>query len=100
MSALNPMSPAGTVSLEVTNSSGNVALSTAGPNAQVMITSAPGGAVAFVKFGSNSSVTATTSDTPILPGSIQVFSIGAATYVAGITGASTATLYFTSGIGE
>lgn len=99
MPALAPLSPAGTVSLAVTGSTGSVALSKA-VLSQVMVTSAAANSIAFIKFGT-SAVTAAVTDTPILPGTVQVFTVpndGTVTHVAAIGTAST-TLYFTVGEG-
>lgn len=55
---------------------------------------------AFIKFG-DSTVTATTSDTPILGGAIYVFDKGINLFAAGICGGSdSTTLYFTPGVGS
>lgn len=98
MAAVNPISPAGTVSRTVTGSSANVALAKAAN--QVVVTSPSTNSIAFIAFGTSSSVTAAVTDTPILPGTVQVFSTGVnITYVAAIGTAGT-TLYFTSGEGQ
>lgn len=103
-----PFTPqaSGTVNLSVTGTTGNVALPRTGASglyngAQIMVTSAPAGTIAFIKFGTSSSVTAVAAtDTPILPGSIMVFTIASdTTYVAAI-GTSGTTLYFSSGQGS
>ncbi len=96
-STQNPLTPAGTASLSVSSVTSNVALAKA--TNTVMVTAPAGGAVCFIAFGT-SAVTAAVTDTPILPGSVQTFSVpGTATHVAGITASSTQTLYFTSGEG-
>jgi len=98
MAAVNPISPAGTVSRTVTGSSANVALAKAAN--QVVVTSPSTNSIAFIAFGTSSAVTAAVTDTPILPGTVQVFSTGVnITYVAAIGTAGT-TLYFTSGEGQ
>jgi hypothetical protein len=89
------------VSVSGTTASGSLNIAEA-------ITTMPGGrtcrvynatsAVCFIKFG-GSTVTATTADMPIPPGAVEVFSIGDATYIAGITGGGTGTLYATPGFG-
>lgn len=95
---LNPMTPSGTVSRAVTGTTASVALSDAQSN-QVMVTSASGNSIAFIKFGA-SDVTAAVTDTPILPGTAQVFTKQPSmTHVAAIGTAGT-TLYFTSGDGQ
>lgn len=96
-STQNPFTPAGTVTISVSSSNVTTALSKA-TNA-VMISAPAGGAVAFIKFGT-SSVTAAVTDTPILPGSVQTFSVAPqVTHVGAITASSTQTLYATSGEG-
>jgi len=95
---MNPFTPGATVSRAVTGSSASVALG-AGGGLQVMVTSAAGNTIAFIKFGT-SSVTAAVTDTPILPGTVQVFTIATTvTHVAAI-GTTATTLYFTTGDGE
>lgn len=97
MPALAPFTPGATVSLAVTSSTGNVALGTGGD--QVLISSAAGGNIAFIKFGTASSVIAATTDTPILPGTVQVLTLPpGSTYLAAI-GSATTTLYLTRGDG-
>lgn len=99
MPALAPFTPAGTVSRTVTGTTARVALSKANLN-QVMVTSAAGNSIAFINFGT-STVEAAVTDTPILPGTVQVFTVpsgGLTTHVAAI-GTSSTTLYFTSGEG-
>lgn len=96
---LVPFTPAGTVSRTVTSSSANVALPTTSSNYQLMVTSAAGGNIAFIKFGT-STVEAAVTDFPILPGTQRVISFPAnATHVAAI-GSATTTLYFTVGNGQ
>lgn len=98
MAAVNPITPAGTVSRVVTGTSANVALAKAAN--QVVVTSPSTNSIAFIAFGTSSSVTAAVTDTPILPGTVQVFSTGVnITYVAAIGTVGT-TLYFTSGEGQ
>lgn len=57
-----------------------------------------GTAEVYIQFG-DSTVTATTSHMPVGSGSTELFSKGAATHVAFITAAGTASLTFTSGEG-
>lgn len=94
---------AATASLAVTTGTGNVSLGTSGFSNQSysvrVVAPSDNDAVAFIKFGP-SGVVATTGAMPILPGTIELFQIPAAsTFVAAITGSSTATLYFTPGEG-
>lgn len=95
---LNPFTPGGTVSRAVTGATANVALSDAQSN-QVMVTSASGNSIAFIKFGA-SDVTAAVTDTPILPGTVQVFTKQPSMTTVAAIGTAGTTLYFTSGDGE
>lgn len=93
-----PFTPGATVSRTVTSSTANVALAT--PGSTVMVTSAPGGNIAFIKFGVDSSATAATTDTPILPGAIYVFTVTPIDLYVAAIGSATTTLYFTTGYGQ
>jgi streptogramin lyase len=94
MAANNPGTPAGTVSRTVSGTTANVAL--AKPTNQVMVTSLAANAIAFVAFGNSSVAAVAATDTPILPGSVQVFSIPAVTGMYAAAIGSAGTLYFTS----
>jgi hypothetical protein len=85
----------GTASLSVSNASSNVAL--ASTDTTLVLTNT-GATNAFFKLG-DSTVTATTSDTPILAGRTVVLNIGSSTYIAAITASSTTTLKGTTGTG-
>jgi hypothetical protein len=103
MSLTAPFTPGATATLAVTTATDRVALGAGAGNGvsdvQILVTSAASASLAFIVFGT-SGVTATTAGTPILSGSAQTFTVPApATHVAAITGASTATLYFTVGRG-
>jgi hypothetical protein len=93
-----PFSAGSTVSLAATTATSNVALApNAGNGNSVRISSPTANSLAFVKFG-GAGVTAALTDIPILPGTTQTLTIPqGATFVAAITAATTATLYFTSG---
>lgn len=91
--------PAGTVTVSVTTTTGNAAISAGSGLSQVAIKNA-GAAAAFIKFGADNTVEATTSDFPILPGESNLLTKSEAhTYIAAITGSSTTTLYVTPGAG-
>lgn len=98
----NPFTPGATVSAASSgSSSAAVALPKSGLQGQVRVASAGGGTqtTAFIKFG-DSAVAATTSDTPILAGSTQIFTPPTnATHFAVIASAAT-TVYVTCGFGE
>ncbi len=97
MPALTPFTPAGTVSRTVTGTTARVALAKSGLN-QVMVTSLAGNAIAFINFGSVT-VEAAVTDTPILPGTVQMFTIPQDTTNVAAIGTAGTTLYFTSGEG-
>lgn len=96
-----PFTPmtAGTVSRTVTNSTANVALAKTGNPQTVMIVSISTGNIAFIEFGDSTVTASASTGTPVLPGSIVVFTIGASvTHIAAI-GSATTTLYITCGHG-
>lgn len=97
-----------TTAVSVSASTGSGALNL--PTAQGTSTVSPPGnmtvrvyngtnVVVFIKFGT-SAVTAALTDLPIPPGGVEVFSVGAATHIAGITASGTGTLYATPGMGS
>jgi hypothetical protein len=94
-----PFTPGATVSLAATTSTARVALPlTKGP--QLRVSSLAANALTFIKFGTDT-VNAAATDFPILPGTVTTITVPpGATHVAGVTGTSTATLYFTAGDGE
>lgn len=105
MAAVNPFSPIslGTVTLTVGASSTRVALVKGGQPLQVMVQSLAANAIAYIEFG-GSTVAATIpagavgGGTPILPGTISMFTVGAdSTNIACIGTAGT--LYVTTGYG-
>jgi hypothetical protein len=67
----------------------------------IRIVAPPGNAaIAFITTGNSGAAALTTTGMPILPGTIEVFTIpGAHTHMAVITASSTATLYVTPGKG-
>ena len=102
MSAIGtPFGAGATYSLSVSNSTASVQVNlNATAQQQVRVVSIATNPTVFIKFG-GASVTAATSDMPILPGTVEVFTIGvAATYIAAITSSASGTLYITAGYGE
>ena len=101
MQTTTPFTPdvAGTVAAPAVTTTTTFALPFTGEQ-QVMVSAlAANTTVAFIRFGI-STVTATTAvDTPILPGTVQMFSVGPATTHVAVVSASAATLYFTCGHG-
>ena len=92
----------GGVSLSVSGASARVALSGDGVNARV---ANPNSFAVYVAFG-DSSVTATTASTCILPGTAEVLNrlttaqpASNYTYIAGITGGSSGTIQISTGNG-
>lgn len=100
---MSVFAPGGTISLAATTSSGAAKL--VNPNAQTVRVYNSGVVPVFIKAGT-SSVTAATTDLPVAPGAVEVFDLKAAasgaemTHIAGITGSGSATVYFTTGMGE
>ena len=97
---LNPFTPGGpSASVSATTSTGRAAI-TRGSSQQVMVSVAAGGQTAFIKFGDDTVVAATT-DTPVPAGAQKVFSVAPdVTHIAAITASSTATVYATPGNGQ
>jgi hypothetical protein len=94
----SPFSPGVTVSLAATSSTSNTALPT-GAGTKFLIQNA--GTVSVFWAVGGSTVTATTSSTPILAGASKVFTLDpTAGYIAGITVSTGATIYITRGEGN
>ena len=98
MASVYSFSPAATVSLAATTTTGRVQLTGIGTTVEVQN---PGTTTAFLKFG-DSTVTAATTDYPLLAGQAKLIVRNPTdqTYVAGIMASGTATLYFTTGDGS
>lgn len=98
MATVQPFAPGATTAISASGTTANGALS--GDGNQVRINNSSGQRL-FFKFGT-AAVTATTSDTPMEAGAIEVFtrSPSAGTYLAVILAASTGTVYATVGQGE
>jgi len=87
-----------TASIAATAASASATLSAPQVFASQMMVTNAGSTAAYMRWGAGSQ-TAQITDTPILPGSCQVLSKGAADTVAAITGAGTTTLYVSPGEG-
>ncbi len=104
MSMSQPFTPA-TPTVNATSgagvSSAAVALTKTAANKQVLITSESGGtqAKAFIAFG-GASVSAAATDTPILPGTAQVFTLGSGQTHFAVFSAAVTQVYATTGNGE
>lgn len=57
-----------------------------------------GANIVFIRIG-GAGTTATVADVPVPPGGVEVFSIGNATVIAGITATGTSSVYVTQGEG-
>lgn len=93
---VQPFSPGATVTLAVTTASANVQIA-AGFNVIRVVNAGTG--LAFFRTGT-SSQTALITDTPILPNSMEIFSVPENTTNFGAIGAATTTLYVTVGEGQ
>jgi DNA-binding beta-propeller fold protein YncE len=90
--------PNGTVSISATATSNAVALNSGGESVVVTNTTA---SIVFVRFGADPSVTASTIDMPILPGTRAMLAINpAVTYAAVTLGSGSGTVYLTRGDGS
>jgi hypothetical protein len=105
MSMLPPFTPGPTVNVSA-GATATAATAIGKPlnqDKQVLVTVPAGGSqvLSFIKFG-DSSVAATTSDTPLMPGTAMVFTCGAAQTHFSVIGsaAGPTTVYVTSGQGE
>jgi hypothetical protein len=83
------------------SSSAAVAMTKVANNRQVLVTSASGGTqgTAFIRFGA-STVQADATDMPILPGTAQIFTLGAGQTHFAVFAAAATQVYVTSGNGE
>ena len=96
----SPFTPGATAALAATNTTSNVALPSGGGSRFLLQYN--GTAMLFFNTGS-SSVAATTSNTPLVPGAVKVFTLDpGATYIAAIigTGGTAGNLYITRGEGN
>ncbi len=94
----NPFQPTATVSLTATTVSANIQL--LGHGEAQLITNATT-SLAFIRFGSDSTVQATTGDTPVLPGSKILLRCGPlVSYCAIVLSSGTGLVLITSGNGS
>lgn len=101
MTMMPPFTPGPTASATSGAGSSSAAVSLPKIAQQALVTSPSGGTqtTAFINFG-DSTVVAAATDTPILPGTAQVFSPPSnATHFAVFAAAATV-VYVTSGVGE
>jgi hypothetical protein len=92
-----------TVNLSAGTSSARVAKATlpAGSSASHELRIVNSGTIiVFVEFGDSTVAATTTTGLPILPNTVESFMLNASqTHIAAITAASTAVIYFTTGLG-
>ena len=93
---------AATVTVACTTTSGSTRVALVGGGAQVIIQSAHDSpSLAFVELTTSAGTSATTTGFPIMPGAILCLTRASdVTHVVGITAASTATVYVTTGEGD
>lgn len=98
-----PFSPTGnTANLTADTTTGNVQVTTAWPKGGGVIraTNKSTDTTAFVAFGTSAVEAATATSMPILPSTVELFTVGELqTYAAGIVAAGSAALAFTPGQG-
>jgi hypothetical protein len=96
--SVSPFRPTGTVSIAATSVSANIALSGGGDSVVVTNTSA---VLAYVRFGSDSTVTATPADMPVLANSRVILSVNSLIgYAAAMTQSGSGTILFSRGDGS
>lgn len=98
LGSVSPFRPTGTVSVSM----GSVSISAPLPGGgdAVVVTNATG-FLAYVRFGSDPTVTASTADMPILGNSRMILSINSLiTHAAGISPLGSGTILFTRGDGS
>jgi hypothetical protein len=96
--SVSPFRPTGTVSVSAGGASVNVRLSGGGDSVVVTNTST---GLAYIKFGSDPTVAATTSDMPILASSRLILSINSLiSFAAAISPAGSGVILFSRGDGS
>jgi hypothetical protein len=96
--SITPFRPTGTASLSASTSSSVVALAGGGETVVVTNTTA---SLAYIRFGADPTVLATSSDMPVLAGSRVMLSVNSlVTYAAGALVSGTGTVLFTRGDGS
>jgi hypothetical protein len=96
--SITPFRPTGTVSLSAGTSSGAVSLTGGGDSVVVTNTSA---SLAYVRFGADPSVSASTSDMPVMANTRVMLSVNNLVgYAAALLTAGSGTVLFTRGDGS
>jgi hypothetical protein len=98
LGSVSPFRPTGTTSISVSSVSTNAPLSGGGDS--VVVTNIAS-SLAYVRFGSDPTVVATTADMPVLAGSKLILSINSLiSYVAVISPAGSGAILFSRGDGS
>jgi uncharacterized membrane protein YjjP (DUF1212 family) len=96
--SVSPFRPTGTVSVSAGVNSANVALSGGGDSVVATNTTT---SLAYIRFGSDPTVTASTSDMPILPGTRLILAVNSLiSYVAAISPTGSGSILFSRGDGS
>jgi hypothetical protein len=98
LGSVSPFRPTGTVSVSAGNVSSNTPLSGGGDS--VVVTNATT-ALAYVRFGSDTTVNASTTDMPVLAGNRVILSINSLiSYAAAISPSGSGSILFSRGDGS
>jgi hypothetical protein len=98
LGSVSPFRPTGTVSVLSGSASANAPLLGGGDSVVVTNTTS---ALAYIRFGSDPTVTASTADMPILAGSRLILSVNSLiSYAAAISPAGSGTILFSRGDGS
>ena len=98
LGSVSPFRPTGTISISVGSVSANAPLSGGGDTIVVTNTTT---ALAYVRFGSDSAVTASTADMPILAGNRLILSVNSLiSYAAAISPSGSGSVLFSRGDGS
>jgi hypothetical protein len=96
--SISPFRPTGTVTVAAGSVSTNAPLAGGGDSVVVTNTSS---VLGFIKFGSNATVVATTTDMPVLAGSRVILSVNQLiTYAAALTPSGSGAILFSRGDGS
>jgi hypothetical protein len=98
LGSVSPFRPTGTTSLSTSNVSANAPL--AGGGDSVVVTN-PSSTLAYVRFGADPTVLATTSDMPVLPNSHIILSVNSLiTYAAAVAPSGNGNILLSRGDGS
>jgi hypothetical protein len=98
LGSVSPFRPTGTVSVSVGSVSSNALLSGGGDS--VVVTNATG-ALAYIRFGSDATVTASSADMPVLAGNRVILSVNSLiSYAAAVSASGSGSILFSRGDGS